>query len=76
MVPFGLNPRGFDSVLSKFGLIATQIGSVSEGDEKMAEEGLRITFFVLLSVCTVHNITLFDHYFFLYTMLQCCSERP
>lgn len=33
----------------------------------MAEEGLEITFFVLLSVCTVHNITLFDHYsFFLY----------
>lgn len=33
----------------------------------MAGEGLQSTFFVLLSVCTVHNITFFDHYsFFLY----------
>lgn len=75
MVGFGLNPVVFDSVLSKPGLIATQIGSVSGGDEKMAEEGLESTFFVLLSVCTVHNITLFDHYSFFYTILQCCSER-
>lgn len=36
----------------------------------MAEEGLEITFFVLLSVCTVHNITLFDHYSF---FIRCCS---
>lgn len=58
---FEMEFNGCAWIPSKTDFTATHIGSVSEGDEKMAEEGLEVTLFVLLCVRTVHiDITLFD----------------